>query len=39
MGMFYFHNEIARMALVLASDMSSYMTGAMVAVDGGFLSA
>jgi len=32
-------DEIARMALVLASDLSSYVHGALVAVDGGFLSA
>jgi NAD(P)-dependent dehydrogenase (short-subunit alcohol dehydrogenase family) len=32
-------DEVARIALVLASEMSSYMTGALVAVDGGFLSA
>jgi NAD(P)-dependent dehydrogenase (short-subunit alcohol dehydrogenase family) len=32
-------DEIARMALVLASDLSSYVHGALVVVDGGFLSA
>jgi NAD(P)-dependent dehydrogenase (short-subunit alcohol dehydrogenase family) len=32
-------DEIARMALVLASDLASYMNGTLVAVDGGFLSA
>ncbi len=32
-------DEIARMALVLASDLSSYMNGALIVVDGGFLSA
>jgi len=32
-------DEIARMALVLASDLSSYVNGTLVAVDGGFLSA
>ena len=32
-------DEIARMALVLACDLSSYVNGALVVVDGGFLSA
>jgi NAD(P)-dependent dehydrogenase (short-subunit alcohol dehydrogenase family) len=32
-------DEVARIALVLASDLSSYVTGALIAVDGGFLSA
>ena len=32
-------DEVARMALVLASDLSSYVHGSLVAVDGGFLSA
>ncbi len=32
-------DEVAKMALVMASDLSSYMSGAIVAVDGGFLSA
>jgi NAD(P)-dependent dehydrogenase (short-subunit alcohol dehydrogenase family) len=32
-------DEIARMALVLACDLSSYVNGTLVAVDGGFLSA
>ena len=32
-------DEIARMALVLASDLSSYVHGTLVAIDGGFLSA
>ena len=32
-------DEVARIALVLASELSSYVTGALVAVDGGFLSA
>ena len=32
-------DEVARVALFLASELSSYMTGAVIAVDGGFLSA
>jgi NAD(P)-dependent dehydrogenase (short-subunit alcohol dehydrogenase family) len=32
-------DEIACMALVLASDLSSYVHGTLIAVDGGFLSA
>lgn len=32
-------DEVARMALVLASDLSSYVHGALIPVDGGFLSA
>jgi NAD(P)-dependent dehydrogenase (short-subunit alcohol dehydrogenase family) len=32
-------DEIARMALVLATDLSSYVHGTIVVVDGGFLSA
>lgn len=32
-------DEVARMALVLASDLASYVQGALIAVDGGFLSA
>jgi NAD(P)-dependent dehydrogenase (short-subunit alcohol dehydrogenase family) len=32
-------DEIARMALVLASDLSAYVNGALIVVDGGFLSA
>jgi 3-oxoacyl-[acyl-carrier protein] reductase len=32
-------DEIARIALVLANDLSSYVHGAMIPVDGGFLSA
>jgi NAD(P)-dependent dehydrogenase (short-subunit alcohol dehydrogenase family) len=32
-------DEVARMVLVLASDLASYVHGAVIAVDGGFLSA
>jgi len=32
-------DEVARMALVLACDLSSYISGTLVVVDGGFLSA
>ena len=32
-------DEVARVALFLASDMSSYVHGALIAADGGFLSA
>ena len=32
-------DEVALMTLVLASDMSSYVHGALIPVDGGFLSA
>ena len=32
-------DEVARVALVLASDSSSYIHGALIPVDGGFLSA
>ena len=32
-------DEIARMGLVLATDLSAYVNGALIAVDGGFLSA
>lgn len=39
LGRFGKPDEIARMAVVLASDLSSYVHGALIAVDGGFLSA
>jgi len=39
LGRFGHPDEVARMALVLASDLSSYVHGALIAVDGGFLSA
>ena len=32
-------DEVARISLVLASDFSEYVTGAVIPVDGGFLSA
>lgn len=32
-------DEVARMALVLASELASYVHGSIIAVDGGFLSA
>ncbi len=32
-------DEVARIAVVLASDLSSYIHGALIPVDGGFLSA
>jgi len=32
-------DEVARIAVVLASDLSSYVHGALIPVDGGFLSA
>jgi 3-oxoacyl-[acyl-carrier protein] reductase len=38
-GRFGQPDEVARMALVLASDMSSYVHGALIPIDGGFLSA
>lgn len=39
LGRFGNPDEVARMAVVLASDLASYMTGAAIAIDGGFLSA
>ncbi len=38
LGRFGEPDEVARIVLVLASDLASYMTGAIVVVDGGFLS-
>lgn len=38
-GRFGNADEVARMVLVLASDLASYVHGALVPVDGGFLSA
>jgi NAD(P)-dependent dehydrogenase (short-subunit alcohol dehydrogenase family) len=32
-------DEVARIAVVLASDLASYVHGALIPVDGGFLSA
>jgi len=31
-------DEVALMALVLASDLATYVNGALIPVDGGFLS-
>jgi NAD(P)-dependent dehydrogenase (short-subunit alcohol dehydrogenase family) len=39
LGRFGQPDEIARMVLVLVSDLSSYVHGALITVDGGFLSA
>jgi len=39
LGRFGEPDEVAKMALVLASDLASYVNGAVIAVDGGFLSA
>ena len=39
LGRFGQPDEVARMALVLASDLSSYVHGSLIPVDGGFLSA
>ena len=38
LGRFGEPDEVARIVLVLASDLSTYVTGALVPVDGGFLS-
>ena len=39
LGRFGEPDEVARVALFLASDLSTYITGALIPVDGGFLSA
>jgi 3-oxoacyl-[acyl-carrier protein] reductase len=39
LGKFGQPDEVALMALVLASDLSSYVHGSLIPVDGGFLSA
>jgi NAD(P)-dependent dehydrogenase (short-subunit alcohol dehydrogenase family) len=39
MGRFGKPDEVARIALMLASDLSTYVHGALIVVDGGFLSA
>jgi 3-oxoacyl-[acyl-carrier protein] reductase len=39
LGRFGEPDEVAKMTLVLASDISSYVTWAIIAIDGGFLSA
>jgi NAD(P)-dependent dehydrogenase (short-subunit alcohol dehydrogenase family) len=38
-GRFGYPDEVALMVLVLATDLSSYVNGAIIPVDGGFLSA
>jgi len=38
-GRFGHPDEVALMALVLASDLASYVQGSLIPVDGGFLSA
>ncbi len=38
LGRFGTPDEVARVVTLLATDISTYMTGAMVPVDGGFLS-
>ncbi|GAG47392.1 unnamed protein product, partial [marine sediment metagenome] len=38
LGRFGKPDEVALMALVLASDLSSYVHGSLIPVDGGFLS-
>jgi 3-oxoacyl-[acyl-carrier protein] reductase len=39
LGRFGSPDEVARIALVLATELSSYLHGALIPVDGGFLSA
>jgi NAD(P)-dependent dehydrogenase (short-subunit alcohol dehydrogenase family) len=39
LGRFGEPDEVAKMTLVLSSDLASYVNGAIIAVDGGFLSA
>jgi len=38
LGRFGMPDEVARVVVILASDVSSYVHGALVPVDGGFLS-